>query len=255
MINYKKNSAGHQITGSSGHQRRRLTSFVSLLSLLAFSSLFFALSPMPSSAAEIKPGEKIVYDIKKMFKVGQAVLEYKGPVTIENQQLIHILVTMRAPNFYDQEDIFVEPINFYPVLVKRNLNIFGKKEKIIERYDQIKGTVEIIKNVRGKDVKQTIERKTPIENLYGFIYQFRLKGDLQNTSSVTMHLPTKDVIMKNLGAVDIAAGGKTYKTVLLESDPKQYSLWFDTQGNSLPVKIDGGLGAIKAVMVLREVKN
>ncbi len=220
--------------------------------VLIFVSLIFTSGVV--YAQDIRPGETIIYDIKKFFNVGEAVLAYKGPVHLQDKEAIQITVTTKAVNFYDQEDLFLAPQTFYPLMVKRDLNIFGKKEKITEYYDQQKGNVHLVKVAGGKTTEQTLNKKPPIENLYGFIYHFRLNSELSSAKEITLHLPTKDVQMKNQGEAKVNASNKDYDTFFWQSSPKQYSLWFDKQGNKLPVKIDGAVGMTSAVMVLREVK-
>src|SRR6185436_3827257 len=110
-----------------------------------------------------QPGETITYDIKKLgMKVGEATLVYRGPGRVANRDTILIEFTSRAINFLDEEKIYLDTVNMVPMVVERNLNIFGKKEKIKEFYDQQKGTVRIVKN--GET--QTLTKNPPIENIY-----------------------------------------------------------------------------------------
>lgn len=212
------------------------------------------LSPRLVAAEPIKVGETILYDIKKLVKVGEASLVYKGMVEVDQKPLILIVVTTKALNFYDEEQLFLSPDTFYPVMVKRNLNIFGSKEKITEYYDQEKGQIRIVKMKSGAEIEQTLKKTPPVENLYGFIYHFRLNPKLQE-ENIKLNLPTKDVVMKNLKKRKVTIGKKEYDTILLQSDPKQYSVWFDAAGSNIPVKIDGAVGGTKATMILREVRE
>ncbi len=60
--------------------------------------------------------------------------------------------------------------------------------------------------------------------------------------------------MKFIKQSALSVMGKQTETFLLQSDPQQYSVWFDATSKHLPVRIDGAAGFGKTVMVLREVK-
>src|SRR5262245_44522223 len=102
----------------------------------AFIALFWLLlSVSTAQAAEIfLPGETIQYEIKKVLKLGKATLTFNGPQTVNNQQLVLITFRTEGLNFYDEEKIYMDPTDYYPVVVVRDLDIWGKKEKLREIY-------------------------------------------------------------------------------------------------------------------------
>ena len=101
-----------------------------LFKILAALILF---SPVLVSAAQTPPepylpGETVTFDIKKLgMKVGEATLVYRGPGRIANRDTVLIEFTSRAINFLDEEKIYLDPVRMVPMVVERNLNIFGKK--------------------------------------------------------------------------------------------------------------------------------
>ena len=139
--------------------------------------LFLSLSSVRSFSSTEKKnpfanGEKIIYSIKKMgVKAGEASLVFHGSTRVKNKEVYLIQFTASALNFFDQEKIYVDPKTFYPVMVKRDLNIWGKKERITEEYLTDKGQVKITKNAGGKTTVQTIEKKGAVDNIYCFIYR------------------------------------------------------------------------------------
>src|SRR5690242_69203 len=102
--------------------------------LLLCCCLVFLL-PLSSWASSIQPGERIEYKIVKVgLKAGDASLTFAGPRIYRGKKIVLIVFQARAFNFFDEERIFVDPKSYLPLFVERNLNIFGKKEKIIEEY-------------------------------------------------------------------------------------------------------------------------
>lgn len=142
-------------------------------------------------------GETITYDIKKLkLKVGEASLVFNGPVEVEGKQAISITFTAKGFKFYDEEQIYLDAETYYPIIIKRDLDIFGKKEKIIEYYDSKRGKVRIVKTAKGKTSEQVIENGTQFDNIYGFIYRYRRLGRFNEGEEFRLHLPTDDVSLK-----------------------------------------------------------
>jgi hypothetical protein len=129
------------------------------------------------AAAPYAKGEVIRYGIKKMgIKVGEATLEFKGEIVREGKKYTLIVFTAKGFNFYDEERIFVDGKSFFPKLVLRDVKVFGKNEQFTEAYDQKAGTVTITKVAKGKTTVRVLEKTGPIDNIYGFIYRYRLHG-------------------------------------------------------------------------------
>ncbi|MCD4780443.1 MAG: DUF3108 domain-containing protein [Candidatus Omnitrophica bacterium] len=198
-------------------------------------------------------GEEIVYDIKKFgLKVGEAKLNFSGTVKKNGQTAFLIIFTAQAINFYDQERIYVDPVTYKPLRVERDIDLWGKKEKIVEEYLTQEGKIKITKEVKGKMEDLSIEKTGSVDNIYGFIYSFRA-GRRYNPGDVfQLRLPTKDVMIQYVEEKKIKIGSTKHDTMYLQSDPKQYHIWFENNEQRIPLRIDGALGSIKAALVMRD---
>lgn len=191
-------------------------------------------------------GESINYDVQKLVpKAALAKIEFKGLVPIDGRELY--LITFEAKGFkmFDIEKIYADPQTLYPVHVERNLNVsvmgFGGFDgKIIESYDQQKYTVTVTQFPTDGSKPQPIilQKSGPIDNLYCFIYRYRLRGDFTFGTSLKMNLPTKDVSIRIVKKMPISAARKVYDTFFFETVPAQFRIWFDAEGTHVPVRIE-----------------
>ena len=227
---------------------------------LALAVLFFTVTP--SWAAEnrvllpFRPGETAQYDIKKLkMRVGQASLTFHGLVSLEGQSAFLITFTSKGMKFFDEEKIYVDPRTFLPKRVERDLNIFGKKERIVEHYNAKEGTVRIVKTAKGKTTEQVIKRSVPLDNIYCFIFRYRAAGKFTTGESFAIHLPTKDVQFQVQQSRTIQVGEKELNAHYLQSDPAQYRVWFDTRAHKVPLRIDGAIGFGNTAMILKKYSN
>lgn len=205
-------------------------------------------------AAPFMQGEKITYDIKKLgFKVGEAVLEFKGPVTIAEGPSLLIIFTAEALNFYDQEKIYVNPQTFYPIKVERSLDLWGKKEQITEHYAD-DGKIKIVKNAGGQQTEEIIKKSGQVDNVYGFLYRYRRDGDFKIGNLFDMNLPTKDLKLRLSEMDRIKAAGEKQEAFFMESDPTEYKMWFGTSDRHLPLRIDGAVGIGNTKLIMSEYK-
>ena len=204
------------------------------------------------SACPFHKGETIEYDIKKFgIKVGEARIVFKGKDQINSREAVLIVFTSHAPRFYDEERIYLDPDTYYPIVVKRNLDIFGKKEVILEDYSPTEGMVRIIKQAGGKKTEQVIKKDKALDNIYGFIYRYRKEGRFKVGDTLKVYLPTKDIDINLVKQDRIKIAGKGYDTYFMQSIPAQYKIWFDSQADRIPLRIDGSVGLSKTSMVLR----
>lgn len=203
-----------------------------------------------------RPGETITYDIKKfLVTVGEASLVYSGPVELQGRTAMLITFTAKGFQFYDQERIYIDPVSFHPLVIERDLNIFGSDEKIVEYYDATRGKVRIVKTAGGQTTEQILEKGERFENIYGFIYRYRNSGKFQERESTSLHLPTQDVKFELVKNVKINMAKKDYEAYYMRSAPRQYHVWFDASGRRIPLKIIGAMGGANVSMVLSEYKD
>ena len=208
-------------------------------------------APLP-----FRPGETIQYDIKKLkMRVGQASLTFHGLVSLSGQSAFLITFTSKGMKFSDEEKIYVDPRTFLPVRVERDLNIFGKKERIVEHYNAREGTVRIVKTAKGKTTEQAIKRSVPLDNIYCFIFRYRVSGKFTPGETFQIHLPTKDVQFQVQKPRGLQVGEKEIAAHYLQSDPVQYRVWFDPGAHKVPLRIDGAVGFGNTVMILRKYSN
>ncbi len=209
------------------------------------SSQVYAQMPFPE-------GETIKYNIiKTALKAGEAELVFKGEEIIEGKNAYLIVFTAKGFNFYDEERIYLDSETFLPLLVKRDVNIFGKKEKIVERYSQAQGLLEI-ETTAGETTKKTnLKKETGMENIYGFIYRYRLKGEFKAGKKIDVVLPTKHFVVQLKDKRNINSAGKKYNAFFMQGTPSNLRLWFDDSDKKIPLRIDGtfGIGSTSLIMV------
>ncbi len=210
-----------------------------------------ALATDAPGALPFRPGETIQYDIKKLkMRVGQASLTFHGLVSLEGQSAFLITFTSKGVKFFDEEKIYVDPRTFLPCRVERDLNIFGKKERIVEHYNAWEGTVRIVKTAKGKTSEQVIKRSVPLDNIYCFIFRYRVSGKFTPGETFQIHLPTKNVQFQAQGPRELQIGEKKISAHYLQSDPAQYRVWFDPGAHKVPLRIDGAVGFGKTAMIM-----
>ncbi|HSV43428.1 MAG TPA: hypothetical protein VLJ10_02645 [Candidatus Bathyarchaeia archaeon] len=200
------------------------------------------------------PQEKIIYTIKKFgMSAGQATLVYHGLIEEQGKALIKIVFTSDGFNFYDQEIIYADPGTLLPVRVERDLNIFGNKERIVENYYPQDHKVDIIKYKEEKVVDTvTFHNDQPIDNLYCFIYRYRSGGVFESGERFKMNLPTKTVALEIVKKTTITVAREKREAWLMQSDPKEYNVWFGADEQHTPLRIEGAAGLAKTVMIFEK---
>lgn len=201
--------------------------------------------------------ERITYTIRKFgMASGQATLVYHGVIQVEGKDRIKIVFTADGFNFYDEEIIYADPGTLLPVRVERDLNIFGNKERIVENYYPQDNKVEIIK-YKGNKVVDTLSFRNdqPIDNLYCFIYRYRAKGIFAANERFNMYLPTKTVAFGISKKTMITVAREKREAWLMQSDPKEYNVWFGADEVHTPLRIDGAAGLAKTVMIFEKYES
>ena len=190
-------------------------------------------------------------------KIGEATLVFHEGIRLkQGKEMYLIIFKASALNFFDKEEIYIDPKTFYPLVVMRYLNIWGKKEKIFEEYFPEKGLVKITKYAGGKKMtQQTIEKKGTLDNIYSFIYRYRNQGQFKVGDTLLMNLPTKDVVLKLKEITKVKAAGQQFEAYYMKSDPPQYEVWFDHSDKKIPLKIDGAVGFGDTAMVMVKYKE
>ena len=212
-----------------------------------------AASQLAPEELPFKKGEVISYNIKSLgVSGGKATLTFEGLQDYNGKEVYLIVFTARAMNFFDEEKIYADKETFNPVAVTRDLNIWGKKEKITEEYDQEKGMIKITKNEGAATV---IGRPPPIDNIYCFIYRYRKSGNFKIGDSFAMTLPTKDVRIKLVKTTKVKAAGQVFDAYYMESDPGKYKVWLDAGPKRIPLRINGAVGINDTAMIMMDYKE
>ena len=222
--------------------------------------VFYCLTSASSGQADpselpFAVGETITYNIEQMkVKAGTATLTFQGEQKLNDRTVG--LITFKADgfNFLDEETIYVDPTTFLPVLIKRNLNIFGKKEKITEDY-QPDGKIKITKLAGQKTSQEILTPQGRAENIYGFIYRYRKQGSFKIGDTIQLHLPTKDLSIELTKTLKLKTAGQEYDAFYLQSKPSKYKLWFDAGEHKIPLRIVGAVGIANTVMVMVNYKE
>lgn len=225
-------------------------------------AVFFlcTLGGIPPSAkagdASILPfaaGEKIVYTIKKFgLKAGEATLIFNGMTRMDGRDVYSITFTAKGFNFLDVEEIRADPKTFFPLRVERDINIFGRKEKITEHYEPRMGRVRIIKTAKGRVTEQVISKSEPLDNIYCFIYRYRRDGLFKIGDTSDIHLPTRDITVRLVKKKKLKAAAQIFDAFFMKSKPRKYKIWFDHGPGKIPLRIDGAVGFGKTAMVMKE---
>jgi len=228
--------------------------YLGLASLIMLATFIVNSHTVAHSANEpFLKGEVIHYDIKKFkLKVGEATLAYNGVVEVQGKMALSIKFTARGFKFLDEEEIYIDTTTFYPILIKRNLIMFGKEERIMEFYDSKKGKVRIVKTAKGKTTEQIIENGRQFDNIYGFIYRHRQLNRSDQNKALNLHLPTRDLQFKLAQQSKILIKGREFNADYMVSIPKKYEIWFDNGPKRIPLKIDGALGFGSMSMIYKD---
>jgi len=236
---------------------------ISCLSLLGYCAILRAQTQPQETAIHLTSqgqtefpflkGETIKYVIKSFgLRVGEASLTFEGETDVDGKAAYLIVFEAGAVNFYDEERIYADKEKFFPLRVERDLNIWGKKEKIVEDYNQQTGTVTITKVVAGKKTTQEIDKDGILDNIYCFIYRSRLLKDFHVGDSFAISVPTDDVTMNIVKKMKIKAAGEQYDSYYLASDPPKYKVWFGTGKKKIPLRINGSVGLSNTAMIMVE---
>ena len=151
------------------------------------------------------------------IKAGDATLRNVGPTVYRGKSTFLIVFKAQAINFWDEERIYTDPLNFYPLFVERDLNIFGRKEKILEVYDRANSEIRLTKTVGDKSTEQVLKKTGAIDNIYGFIWRYRKSGSFEIGDVLDVFLPTTDLKIKLVKRMNVNIQGKKYDSFFMQS--------------------------------------
>lgn len=195
--------------------------------------------------------ETIQYSIRQMGFDGEANLTMVGPRDYRDHKTVLIVLKANGVNFWDQEDIYVDPVTYRPLFVERNFSyrLFGHG-KILEEYIPSKGEIIITKTQGSRVTRQVIKKAGTVDSVFGFIYRYRKEGSFKIGDTLDMALPAKDLKIRLVGRVVLKIGDKSYDSYYMQSQPKGYKIWFDASSQKRPLRITGTVGFINSVMTM-----
>ncbi len=200
-----------------------------------------------------KQGEKFIYAVKMAgLSVGTSELIFDGIAELDGKEVIVIIFTTKITNFFDEEKIFADKETFLPIRVERNINRFGKKEFIVEEYDQGNNILTITKQTGNKETQQVIEKELPLQNMICFIYNFRRRQNLEIDGIIDVDLPLKKVSFQSAGEKKLKVYAGRFEAFLVQSVPKKYNFWLSADKDRIPLRIDGAVGFAKTRMILKD---
>jgi hypothetical protein len=200
--------------------------------------------------------ETIYYSIHQLGFDGNASLTMVGPQDYKGHKTVLIIFKAHGKNYWDEEDIYVDPSTYKPLFVERNfsLSYFGHG-KIQEDYVSSKGEILITK-ADGKHVThQVIDKAGNVDNIYGFIYRYRKEGSFKIGDVLNLIFPTKDIKIRLVKRDVIKIGDKSYDSYYMQSEPSRYKIWFDASRHKWPLRITGSVGLLNSVMIMTGYKE
>lgn len=211
------------------HAARSTLKNKSKIFLLLFFLLSTFYSPLSTVSAELpfKKGETISYRIQwKGMRVGSANLIFGDEIILQTNTL----------NFKDIERIKGDA-DYYPLEVRRDIRLMGRSIQILEKYDQKKRSVEILRKTAGKTSRQIISSDAKIRHPVLFIYYCRSQ-ELKLGKSWVVNLPLLGkyrMEVTKLEKVNTPAG--KYLAYRIESFPSEIKFWISADERRLPLKI------------------
>lgn len=196
--------------------------------------------------------ETINYKVKlRGITIGKASITYKGTTELDGRKVHQVIFYTDTANFKDREIMYADIDNFLPIRIERDVNNWGKKEQIIEEYDQENHSVKITWLGKKRDKAKFIQKDDKIQNVILSIFLHRKSGDLEIGKSFSITLPLRKVVMRVTRRDRIRVPSGTYDTYRLESFPGGHKIWFEASGKAIPVRISGPffLGSVNMVMI------
>lgn len=197
-------------------------------------------------------GEKISYDVKLgKVRLGKAKFCYLMNTELNGVSVGLMTFETVLAKFKDLEKIYSDIETFLPLKVERGINVWSKKEDIIEEYNQKEYTLTITK-LRGKRKEEVVIKKDgPIHNAILLPYHVRRIPELGLGWIFLAKLPTQEFEIKLISVEDVKVPAGTFKSYRFESTPKRFEIWISADERRIPLKIKGS-GGIGYTLVMRE---
>jgi len=191
------------------------------------------------------PGEEIDYAIKwHGLPIGTGKLNYFGETTIDNQKAILIMMKVDTLLYEGTDKVYGALNTFCPLLVERDIRIAGRRESILERYDQETDRLTITKTVNNGEKKQVVKEygqddlnDSKMQNVLLLVYWLRQK-DLKVGDSFSVALPSGLYEINVVKEEDVSFPMGDFHAFFLETKPDEFKFWIETGNQRLPLKIE-----------------
>lgn len=198
-------------------------------------------------------GEKLKYGIYSTgLKVGAATITYLGNKEVNGTLVSCITLEAKLPGFYDLEKIYGDIENYAPVKVEREIELFGNNIYITEEYNKNNNEVLITRKSKETQIIK-IESKERISNIILLLYHFRYKKSFKIGDSLKFNLPTKSLEMLIDRKTVISVPRGRFKAILVKSLPSQFKVWFLSDTDNIPLRIQGAIGFGNMYLELMDV--
>jgi hypothetical protein len=223
--------------------------FISLIITLNFNECFsgpILNKPTPlhyQTNFPFKLGEKFVYKVNlNGIYVGRIRWEYlgrlsRGNIWIDVLSLSSNVKILKLFFIQTKEKLYIDSHTHLPLRVERQVRFFGRREEILEEYNQKENYVRITKVVASKTEEKIIHIKAPIHNVIALLYFFPKDIKLRLGRSSSFNLPTQKINIKvtTLKMFDTLKG--SYEVYVLEGKPRNFKIWLEKE-KRIPLRIE-----------------
>ncbi len=223
-------------------------------------SLSFNLYPNQELKERFDNLKKIEYNISfNGIHSGYIVWRYLGKDLLNNKEVDVLSVEsdtdiLKFLDLVSSEKIYLDQETHLPVKVKRQIELFGKKEVIEENYNQEEGEVIIVREKAGEKIKEEVYKQdAPIHNILELLYFFPEKTNLEEKKGewIKFNLPNQKVQIRFHSKRGITVAGKKKAAYFLEGrGAKRFNLWLSLE-NKLPLRLDF-ISLLGKVIIRRE---
>jgi hypothetical protein len=196
-----------------------------------------------SIQSRFKDNQKLTYRVSyNGIPSGHIEWEYLGQKTIDGQEANVLSVSsdtkiLKFLNLTSQEKVFLHSVTHLPLLVERDILLFGNKELIEEHYNQEEGTVTIKRTPSAKEA-EVLSQDTPIHNILALLYFFPKDVELKENEWMTFNLPTQKVKIKLLSERVLDLNGQDKQAYfLIGRGAKRFNLWLDKE-KRIPLRLE-----------------
>lgn len=189
-------------------------------------------------------GEKFSYEVRfNGIKVGKIDFVYQGRKEIDKTfQDIFVVSSnvniLKLFQIQSKESVYANVENYLPHRVEREVTFLGRKESILEEYNQREGWVKITVKKDKIVQERLIYQEPPIHNslILFFIYPLNLEEKLGKTREFNLSLQKIKIKVKELRKIQTQEA--IDEVYLLEVSNHRKSLVWIKKQERLPVKLE-----------------